>query len=523
MSNYQPYEGSQGDPWSTEPVQEPSRGRGDKPAESFYDQSPEVLARMPDLDGDGRGDSGHYSTRHGHGVKRRSSRPSGIPTSIWAFGGLVLLAVALIPFFLKSNSTNETALEEPNVWQPEMPAPNAPLAPAWSASADSQWQQAGAWPQGPAVPATVSAEPGVPGSWNATPPTADWIGAPAGAPYAGNAAGGFNRDSYPNSHSDAAQAAPVMNPPFTDNASSPTWNNAPTQGEAPAPGNREYPSAAEPIAPRDAAANTARYDGAAAYGTTGPVSRAPAWNQPAANPPLVVPQTEAASPGYGTYPMPATRENLGQPLSANTPQMNYGGIQTNPYTSQPAASYPSTAPAGQYPVARNPLAGEQPTSGSFQVQTPAYASPAAPAEASVARREAYAAGPISAGMTPQPNAAAQGPPAYWGAPAPAAYPEQPLQQGPQGGAAYPASTAPADFRSAAPADFRSTAPAANPAPAAYPPTATYPSTQPVSPMAGQPNYSGAATPQSSAARLSGVIQEPSSRAAYDDRTRPSFY
>jgi hypothetical protein len=114
-----------------------------------------------------------------------------------------------------------------------------------------------------------------------------------------------------------------------------------------------------------------------------------------------------------------------------------------------------------------------------------------------------------------------------------------LQQGPQGGAAYPASTAPADFRStapadfrstapadfrsAAPADFRSTAPAANPAPAAYPPTATYPSTQPVSPMAGQPNYSGAATPQSSAARLSGVIQEPSSRAAYDDRTRPSFY
>ena len=81
-----------------------------------------------------------------------------------------------------------------------------------------------------------------------------------------------------------------------------------------------------------------------------------------------------------------------------------------------------------------------------------------------------------------------------------------------------AATAPADFRSAA---------AANPAAAypstTYPSTTTYPSAQLASPVTGQPNYSGAAAPQASAARLSGVIQEPNSRAAYDDRARPSFY
>ncbi|MDD4270617.1 MAG: hypothetical protein GXY25_10005 [Pirellulaceae bacterium] len=523
MNNYQPYEGSQGDPWSTEPVQEPSRGRGDASAESFYDRSPEVLARMPDLEGEGRGDSEPDSRRrsHGQGAKRRSPRPSGIPTSVWAFGGLVLLAVALIPFFLKGNSTSETALEEPNVWQPEMPAPDAPPAPSWSATADSQWEQAGTWPQGPAVPATVSAEPGVPGSWNATPPTADWIGAPAAAPYAGNAAGGFNRDGQPNPHSEAAQAAPVMNPPFSDNTSSPNWGSGRTQGEAPAPNNRDYPGAAaraaEPIAPREAAASTARYDGTSAYGTSGPATQVPAWSQPGADGALGVPQADTVSPGYGAYPVPATRASQGQPLSATTttPPMHYESTRANSYTSQPAASYPSTASPGQYPAAAKPLAGEQPATGAFARQAPVGSFSAA-AEATVARREAYAVGTLSPGPAAPAQAAASGATTDWGAPA--AYPGQPLQQGVQAGGAYPAATAPADFRSAA---------AANPAAAypstTYPSTTTYPSAQLASPVTGQPNYSGAAAPQASAARLSGVIQEPNSRAAYDDRARPSFY
>lgn len=521
MSNYQPYEGSQGDPWSTEPVQEPARGRRDQSSDSYYDQSPEVLGRMPDLAGDGRGDSDRYSRRHihGHTGRRRSSRSPGIPISIWAFGGLVLLAVALIPFFLKSNKVSETALEEPNVWQPDMPAPNAPLAPAWSSNADSQWQQAGAWPQDPGVPATVNAEPGVPGTWNATPPTADWIGAPAGAPYAGNAAEGFNQSGNSAVFGGAAQAQPVVNPPLAADVVPPAWSNVPPPSAIAAPASRAYAGPAEPTAPYSATPSATQYDGVPAYGTNGPVSQSPSWSQPAVNPPLAVPQAETASPGYRSHPAPATRENYGEPLSTNinTPQMNFGGIQVNPHVSQPAASYPSTAPVRQYPATVNPSGVGQPIAASPYGQTPNLSAPAT-AQPALARRDAYPMGAMPAGITPPMSEAAPAAVTPWGA---SAYPAQPLQPGAADSTAYPAPSY------APPGDLRYAAPAATPNPPAYPSTATYPSTQPVSPAApaSQPNYgSGAAVaPQSSAARLTGLIQEPTTRAAYNDRARPSFY
>ena len=194
MSNYQPYEGSQGDPWSTEPVQEPSRGRGDKPAESFYDQSPEVLARMPDLDGDGRGDSGHYSRRHshGHGGHRRSSRPSGSDIDRLAPG----ITTCADPIFLKI--TAQTKRPRGGYLATGNAGPNAPWLRRLVCQRFSSSKPALAARTGFRRRSRRARVPVV----NDTPPTADWISA-AGA-YAKTR--GFNRDSHPNL-SDAARGA----------------------------------------------------------------------------------------------------------------------------------------------------------------------------------------------------------------------------------------------------------------------------------------------------------------------------
>lgn len=459
MSDYEPFEAAQGDPWSTEPVGDHARQKRANDPDTYQDDS-QVLARMPHVGDETANDLYRQHGHSGSSHRRRRSpahRP-GIPAPVWVVIGMGLVVLIAAPFVLLNNSGDNTALE--------MPAPDADMAPTWSPDdADSQWQQPGAWAQEATSAATVAAEPTAPGAWNTA---GDWVGAPPNAPYARNAAdvtaqmpvdysGNFGTETTPNSSM----------PPLTGQSPSVGWDNSI------APAGTSYPTesgyqpmgnSSQPSYPATASAPTAPWSDRSAatlasppsYEATQPVPNANSWNQAQPAPSLATPQPENVMPGYGNYPAAQSNPYAGNlpRATADSPGNYPGGLTTTPNNLQ---QYPNVAP--NYPVAGQPT-------------TPPY--PVSP----------Y---PQTA-MSPNPPAPVSSLP-----PGTSSYPSYPSQS-----LAPPTSYPPA---------------ARDP----YAPQAT-PTGQP-----GYGTGASTAASQHSVARLNGTIQEPAARAAYDDRARPSYY
>lgn len=366
MSEYERFEAVQGDPWSTDPVGDYARQPRESESEPSRDDS-QVLARMPNVGDDASGDQyRQYGHSGSHSRRRRSSsaRP-GVPAPVWVVVGMGLVLVIGAPFVMWKNSSSETALDEP-AWG-EMPAPDADIAPTWSAGdADSSWP-----PAQEAAPATmVTAEPTAPGNWgNAT----DLTAAPANAPYAYNAGdsaspapvdySGTNRETSPAPY-------PSADPPIVQ-APAGSWgsNVSPGYPEAPSGSQSGYPATAGVPASswRDRASSPAATP---SYGTNQP-SPAGAPQEPlgpASS--IATPQPEGMTPGYGNYPALQTNPYVGNtsqaaaapsanyqvPLGANAapqyqaPAPNYAA-GTGPSASlYPAPNYPQTAMSSQAPV-----------------------------------------------------------------------------------------------------------------------------------------------------------------------------
>jgi hypothetical protein len=358
MSDYEPFEAAQGDPWSTEPVGDYPRQKREPDPETYQDES-QVLARVPHVGDESAteqyrqyGHSGNSHRRH-----RSPTRRPGIPAPVWVAVGMVLVAVIATPLFLISNNSgDDTALE--------MPAPNADMAPTWSPDdASSQWEQPSAWTQEAVPGATVAAEPTASGAWNTG---ADWVGAPPNAPYANNAA---DTTAQMPVAQDGRTPGPEMTPLGGQTPSVGWGNNPATAGTSPPiePGYQAmgatsqpgYPATAnEPTAPwstRDAAPVASPQP---SFGTTQPTPNARTWDQAPPTRSLATPQPENVMPGYGTTPAAQLNPYVGPSHTAVPPRGNYAG--TYPAAPSTPQQYPSFAP--NYPVAGQPTAPRYPAS-----------------------------------------------------------------------------------------------------------------------------------------------------------------
>lgn len=396
MSDYEPFEAAQGDPWSTEPVGDSARQRREPDSDTYQDDS-QVLARVPHV-GDEPGtdhyrDYGHSRSSH-RGRRSHSQRP-GIPAPVWVVVGMGLVAIIAAPFLLSNNSGDETALDTPS-WEVEMPAPDADLAPAWSSeSADSQWQQPGTWaPEG----TTVTAEPAPAPTWNTN---GDWVGAPSNAPYAYNAdpnsatpnqptVSGFGPDmpgasTVPSAAGTAPGVAWGTNVSPTT-PSSPTGTNYQALSAAPQSG---YPAAnapnsswSQPTAPTSE------------HSTAQPMSNPIPWNSTPPTPSLATPQPENVMPGYGNLPTVQPNPYVESPRRSTLPQGPYAG-------NTPAASQQYSDYTPQYPVAGQPTADPYPVTN--YPQTAMTQNPARPISSVPTGGTAYPSPSLSS-PTPYPPA-----------------------------------------------------------------------------------------------------------------------
>lgn len=479
MSDYEPFEAAQGDPWSTEPVGDQGHQRREPGPDRHMDDS-EVLARMPHMADEYGSDQYHQYGGHsgGHRRRRSPSRRPGVPTPVWGVVGLGLIALVAGTFFMSRDSGTEPTVD--------MPAPDADIAPTWAADgADSQWQQPGVWAEEPAPTATATAEPAGPGTWNSG---GEWVDAPSNAPYAYNAGAApapFNQNepAYPGS---ANPSAPPMGPapstgwdtsiapaapaehgyPITGGPSQPTYGGA---DAAPAAGNWSEPSSISPMQQQPTM-------------TQPPMGASPSWGTTPTTPSLATPQPENVMPGYGNYSTYPTAQPNPYVTNPSTP---IAGVQG----SQPGTSMATNAPqqytdySPAYPVAGQPPANSYPTPGYPQTA-------AAPTDRMI------------------PGSSQSG----YGS-SPSGYSSNPSEYGsrPSSPATYPAPASPPSY------NYPN-----------YPPAASNPyapQTAPAQPVVQPPYGAGASNDaaQRSIARLNGTIQEPAVRAAYDDRAGPSYY
>ncbi len=362
MSEYEPFEAPQGDPWSTEPVGDYAHQRREQGPESQQDDS-EVLARVPHL-GDESGSDHYRQYGNGGSSQRRHRGPSrrpGIPAPVWVVVGMGLVALIVGPFFMGNDSGNEASVE--------MPAPNADLAPTWPAGdPSSQWQQPGAWPQEPAPTATATAAPAAPGAWNTA---GDWVGAPSNGPYGHNVA--ENTAQTPLVQDANTQMPPMGSAPSVgwDTSVAPPSPVEPNHQALGAPSQPGYPAAGAPTAnwsDRAAAPLTSPQP----YPTQ-PTPNANPWGQAPPTPSLATPQPENVMPGYGTYPTAQPNPYVGNPApSVPDYRGGYAGAPAN--TRAADTQYPNHTP--NYPVAGQPAAQPYPVPG--YPQTARVPNPAAP-------------------------------------------------------------------------------------------------------------------------------------------------
>lgn len=345
MSDYEPFEAAQGDPWSTDPVGDSARQRREPEAETYQDDS-QVVARVPHVGEEPVTDQyrnyGH--SRSSHRGRRSHSQRAGIPAPVWVVVGMGLVVLIAAPFLLFSDkSGDETALDAPS-WEAEMPAPNADSAPAWSPpdSGNSQWQQPEAW-------TADAAEPTTQGAWNQS---GDWVDAQSNAPYAYNAA----EPTVPGSVQPDAGSFPTdMTPnPSTHTLTGPTpntgWDTSIPSATPMAPTNQDYQAYGTTPQPAYPATNNQPTPPWSDRPTmsTDPLVAQPAFNansggQTTPAPSLTTPQPENVMPGYGNYPTVQSNPYLGTSSQAAAPQGSYAG--TGPTTPGTAQQYPSYTPA----------------------------------------------------------------------------------------------------------------------------------------------------------------------------------
>lgn len=131
------------------------RTRDTRDAESCYEGSRQVLARMPNLAADPEMDG---MARYDRGENRVIS--SGLSAKVLAGVGIGLFVVAVLGYVLVGGKKT-TESQEPTAWQPEAPAPNAGAAPPWASSNSP----APNWQSG----TETAASP-----WNGPAPTPAW-------------------------------------------------------------------------------------------------------------------------------------------------------------------------------------------------------------------------------------------------------------------------------------------------------------------------------------------------------------
>ena len=358
MSDYEPFEAAQGDPWSTDPVGDSPHQRQTSEPHSSQDDS-HVLARVPHVSDEAPSETYHQygHSRSSHRGRRSQSQRPGIPAPVWVVVGMALVALIAAPFLMSKNSDEETALDAPN-WEVEMPAPDAELAPAWSSEeTNPQWQQPGSWPtEAVASDATTNA----PSAWGTT---GDWVGAPPNAPYANNTANpAAQAPAQPEADSPALGMPPnpsassfAGSPPASDWGTTLPTATPPSPADYNAPGN--MPQTAYPTTQNQPAAPWTDRTAASAMPSASPPTPTPnSWDQPQPASSLTTPQPKNVMPGYGNY-------------SAARPD-SYAGTSTNLPPSQ--SYYPGqtpTATAGRqqspdysprYPIAGQPAPNPYP-------------------------------------------------------------------------------------------------------------------------------------------------------------------
>ena len=359
MSDYEPFEAAQGDPWSTEPVENYPHQKRIPESEPIQDDS-QVLARVPRVDEEpapGQYRS-HGHSRSSHRGHRSRLQRAGIPAPVWVVVGMGLVALIATPFLISGKSGDETALDTPS-WEAEMPAPDADLAPAWSSdNAEPQWQQPGPWPpQG----ATATVEPTTPGAWNTT---GDLVGAPPNAPYAYNA--GNQSTPTPNQW----DAGPVGPNAIPDPSVAATTDITPQTGWAPglppagpsSPIEPSYqtalgttPQSGLPATPNQSASPWR--DHSAGSSTMQSTPNGSGWGQSNQAPSLATPQPQNMMPGYGSQPTAQPNPYIQNPPHSASTQGPYAG--TAPAVPTAPQQYPSYTP--NYPVAGQPVADPYPT------------------------------------------------------------------------------------------------------------------------------------------------------------------
>jgi len=533
MSNYDPYEQPQGDPWSTEPVGDSGQRQPASEANNYYEESSPVVARVPDLTEDATaGSDRHYGSHSRHYSRRRGpSRRPGVPLPLWLGIGVGLLTIALAWVFMRGDGKEETALEPglepPSIWQPPSDTePGTGVEGVWDPSATAA-VDSGPWTEPvatPATPATIDAVPGTPPSWSATPPSQDWVGAPANAAYGRNvgdvAAPGYDQQLPLTERPEM----PLGSAPYTDPVPRPAYPATTAPAEVtyqPAP-MTEYPATPGTPSPSPAAAP---------YGPSATVPPSN-WSQAPTVAPTAPPQPGALSPGYSanTPPETPTATPYG-PTASPVPTDPSLYSATRPTGSAPATTAQAAPAVPSYP-ATNPTATTP-----YPHAAPSYPSTPQPTDTLMARRDAVPSSPNAVpptAATPPAGVSATVPPAT-------GYDARVHAAGPTGVAPQvPAATAPTQpytpavpstpsYYGPTPAPAPTTPPAYPSTQPTYPPRVNNPYAQPVYPAApgSPPPYrsTGAATPAPSAAvaRLNGVVEEPSARTAYDDSARPSFY
>lgn len=138
------------------------------PSPHFSTHSPQVLARVPDLE-----------SPHSHPIGKRSSTGRGgrLLNSQFSLGvlvgaGTLLLAVALgLPFLLRKSDTSETqSRDRLSAWEPEHPAPSAPPAPSWQSATEG----APSWQFPPNAHGASQPDMPATSAWNEDSHSSDW-------------------------------------------------------------------------------------------------------------------------------------------------------------------------------------------------------------------------------------------------------------------------------------------------------------------------------------------------------------
>ncbi len=391
MSDYEPFEAAQGDPWSTDPVGDSARQRREPEAETYQDDS-QVVARVPHVgeepSTDQYRDYGHSRSSH-RGRRSHSQRP-GIPAPVWVVVGMGLVVLIASPFlFFSNNSGDETALDAPN-WEAEMPAPDADPAPAWSPpdNGNLQWEQPEAWD-----PAMATTEPNTPAAWGQG---GDWENAPTNAPYAYDAADPtVPASAQPNTGS----FPPGMTPnPSTHSLTGPApntgWDTSIPPATPTSPVNQNYQALGttpQPAYPATSHRPTAPWSDRATMpaepSVPHPTLNANSWDRTAPTPSLTTPQPENVMPGYGSYPTVQSNPYIGNSAQAAAPQGSYAN--TAPGTPAYPQQHPSYAP--KYPVAGEPTTEPYPVPSYPQTAS----KPAAPMSSLPPGGTSYSSQPVA--------------------------------------------------------------------------------------------------------------------------------